>query len=197
MSPAEPSLIPRSDTKTFFDQITMKRLSQLSLCVGAITLLLVLGSGCGYMVGQPYNPTVRTVEVPIFETSSHRRGLDTQLTEAVQKQIQLRTPFRLVKDGGDTKLSGRIVDLRKSVLGETRFDDPRELQINLVLDVVWEDTRSGKVLAQEQYSLAPELVALRSQADFAPEVGQSLATALQQSINQMARQIVGLMESPW
>ena len=149
------------------------------------------------MVGQPYNPTVRTVEVPIFETSSHRRGLDVQLTEAVQKQIQLRTPFRLVKDGGDTRLSGRIIDLRKSVLGETRFDDPRELQINLVLDVVWEDTRSGKVLAQEQYSLAPELVSLRSQADFAPEVGQSLATALQQSINQMARQIVGLMESPW
>ena len=51
--------------------------------------------------GGPYDPQVRTVEVPVFESNSYRRGVDLQLTEAVQKQIQLRTPFRVVKDGGD------------------------------------------------------------------------------------------------
>ena len=167
-----------------------------------LTLSFVTGmtalSGCGgYMIGGPYDQQIRTVEVPIFESTSYRRGLDLQLTEAVQKQIQQRTPFRVVKDGGDTRLTGRIIDLKKSVLGETRNDDPRELQVNLALEVVWEDLRAGKVLAQEQFPLTPGMAALRSQAEFAPEVGQSLATATQQSLNQMARQVVDLMETPW
>jgi hypothetical protein len=33
--------------------------------------------------------------------------------------------------------------------------------------------------------------------NFYPEVGQSINTAQQDSINALARQIVGLMEAPW
>lgn len=154
-------------------------------------------TGCGYMVGGGFDPQVRSVEVPIFETKSFRRGIEVQLTEAVQKQIQLRTPFRVVKCDADTRLSGRVIDLRKSVLGETLQDDAREVQVNLVVEVLWEDLRAGRILAEQQVPIGPELLALRSQADFAPEVGQSLATATQQSINQLARQIVNLMETPW
>ncbi len=163
-----------------------------------LTLIVItVLSGCGYMVGSANDPQIRTVEVPVFETNSFRRGIELQLTEAVQKQIQLRTPFRVVTDGGDTRLTGRIIDVRKSVLGETQFDDPRELQINLALEVVWEDLRAGRVLSQEQIPLAPELTALRAQSEFAPEVGQSLATAMQQAVNRLARQVVDRMEAPW
>lgn len=154
-------------------------------------------AGCGYMVGGGFDPQVRSVEVPMFETSSFRRGMEVQLTEAVQKQIQMRTPFRIVKCDGDTRLSGRVVELRKNVLSETRQDDPREVQVNLAVEVVWEDLRAGRILTQQQVPLGPELIALRSQAAFAPEVGPSLATAMQQSLNQLARQIVNLMETPW
>ena len=174
----------------------MNCVRRILLTLSTVVVITAL-SGCGYMIGGPYDQQIRTVEVPIFESTSYRRGLDLQLTEAVQKQIQQRTPFRVVKDGGDTRLTGRIIDLRKSVLGETRNDDPRELQVNLALEVVWEDLRAGKVLAQEQFPLTPGMAALRSQAEFAPEVGQSLATATQQSLNQMARQVVDLMETPW
>ena len=173
---------------------TLSRRTFLSSWTSATLTAL---SGCGYMVGGGFDPQVRSVEVPMFETSSLRRGIEVQLTEAVQKQIQLRTPFRVVKCDADTRLSGRVVDLRKSVLGETRQDDPREVQVNLVVEVVWEDLRSGRILAEQQVPVGPELLSLRSQAEFAPEVGQSLATAMQQSINQMARQIVNLMETPW
>ncbi len=171
------------------------RRTLLTLSVSAIMAAL---SGCGYMIGVPHDQQIRTVEVPMFESASYRRGLDLQLTEAVQKQIQQRMPFlRIVKDGGDTRLTGRIIDMKKTVLGETRNDDPRELQVNLALEVVWEDLRAGKVLAQEQIPLAPGMAALRAQAEFAPEVGQSLATATQQAMNQMARHVVDLMETPW
>ena len=173
---------------------TVTRRAILSAC--AATALSAF-AGCGYMVGGGFDPGVRTVEVPMFETSSFRRGIEVQLTEAVIKQIQLSTPFRVVKDDADTRLSGRVIDLRKSVLGETRQDDPRELQVNLVVEVVWEDLRAGRILAEQQVPIGPELLSMRSQAEFAPEVGQSLATAMQQSINQLARQIVNRMETPW
>ena len=40
-------------------------------------------------------------------------------------------------------------------------------------------------------------VALLSTASFAPEVGQSRATAEREAVDNMARQIVDLMETPW
>ena len=41
------------------------------------------------------------------------------------------------------------------------------------------------------------MVPLVGRAGFAPEVGQSLATANQQVVNDLAQQIVDMMEMPW
>jgi hypothetical protein len=38
---------------------------------------------------------------------------------------------------------------------------------------------------------------LLGSTSFAPEPGQSMATATQDTVNNLARQIVGLMEVPW
>ncbi|MBM4077483.1 MAG: hypothetical protein FJ267_17795, partial [Planctomycetes bacterium] len=102
-------------------------------------------SGCGYVVGNGFNPDVRTVSVPMFENETFRRGIEAQLTEAVQKEIQQRTPYRLAKGlDADTRLTGRIVRTRKDVLGENRFDDPRELQVSLMIVTKWENLRTGE-----------------------------------------------------
>lgn len=186
---------------TFESSLRLTGLSsawRLLVNVGAMCALYMSLAGCGYVVGTGYQGDVRSVYVPSFTSQSDRRGLEFQLTEAVQKQIQQRTPFRLVKEPmADTRLTGRILDLRKDVLGETAFDDPRELQLSLVVEVTWEDTRSGQILGQRRVALAPDVTQLNAQADFAPEVGHSLATGLQQAINETARQIVDMMETPW
>ena len=163
-----------------------------------ITAALLLCSGCGYIVGGAYAPDIRSVHVPTFTADSYRRGIELQLTEAVQKQIQSRTPYRLT--GGpsaDTRLTGHIVNIRKDVLGETAFDDPRELQFSLAVSVTWEDLRSGLVLARQQIPINPSTMQLVTQADFAPELGHSLATATQDAVDDLAQQIVGMMEAPW
>jgi hypothetical protein len=162
-------------------------------------VVVMLGSlpGCGYMVGNAYGPEIRTVEVPIFENETYRRNIELQLTEAVHKEIQSRTPFRLVPSGGQTRLTGRIVDVRKDVLGETQFDDPRELQLSLFIRVTWEDLRTGQLLGQQEVPLQPDAIPLVGQAELAPEIGQSLATATQDAVDRLARQIVNMMEVPW
>lgn len=153
--------------------------------------------GCGYRMGRGFESKIQSVYVPIFTSQSDRRGLEFQLTEAVQREIQNRTPFLIVDEpSADTKLVGQIVNTRKRVLGETRFDDPRELQISLTVEVRWENLKTGEILAQKRVPLTENEIQLIQRSEFAPEVGQSLATAYQQVINRMAREIVDLMEAP-
>jgi hypothetical protein len=154
--------------------------------------------GCGYTIGNAYQKDIATVYVPIFTNEDYRRGVEFQLTEAVQKQIQQRTPFRLARDEtADTKLTGKIKGIRKSVLGTTADNDPRTLQIQYQVDVTWEDLRTGRILARQNVSIDPDVTHLVATGDFSPEVGQSLATATQTAIDKMARQIVDMMQAPW
>ena len=154
--------------------------------------------GCGYTVGNSFQSEIRSVYVPIFESKQFRRNVEFQLTEAVQKEIKERTPFRLVKEeDADTKLIGRILDVRKGVLGTNRYDDARQLQITFVVECTWQDLRTGEVLAERSVDLPAAVVQFTSNSDFAPEIGQSLATAYQQAIKDMATQIVDMMEKPW
>jgi len=179
-----------------------RRSRRLSTSEAALVVLCLgaggIGSGCGYRFGHAFDPEIRSVHVPIFTSKSPRRNLEFLLTEAVQKRIQDQSRFRLVGEGeSQTVLRGEILDVQKKVLSETRFDDPRELQVGLVARVTWEDVRTGQVLAQREFRLTPAEVQFVSQAEFAPEVGQSLATAYQQVVDRMARDIVEMMETPW
>ncbi len=167
--------------------------------LSALCLVTAVGlSGCGYTVGPAYDGEVRSVYVEPFKSDSYRRYLGVQLTEAIQRQIQTQSPIRLQSEEyADTKLSGRIVGVKKDVLGQSGFDEPRQLELDLRVEVTWEDLRTGELLKTQEVALAPDVINLFSDGDFAPEVGQSLATAYQQALGKMAREIVQMMEAPW
>ena len=163
-----------------------------------LLIMITLLAGCGYTVGNDFRTDIKSVHVPIFDNTTNRRGIEFQLTEYVQKEITKRAQYRLSKGlNADTKLTGKIIGFRKDVLGETAQDDPRELQISLMVQVKWEDIRTGNILAQEELPLSPDAIPMTAQGEFAPELGQSLATALDQAMQGMARKIVNLMETPW
>ena len=173
--------------------VRFRLISLVSLFLGTL-----MATGCGYTVGNDFRQDIKTVAVPIFENKTNRRGIEFQLTEAVQKEITKRSRYRLAKGlEADTRLTGEIIGFRKDVLGETAQDDPRELQISLMVKVRWEDLRTGTLLAEQEMPLSPDQISLTSQAEFAPEIGQSLATAMDDSMHSLARKIVNLMETPW
>jgi lipopolysaccharide assembly LptE-like protein len=167
---------------------------------GALLTLVVLLAGCAtYQIGNRslYPQDVRTVYVPVFDSDSFRRNMGERLTEAVMKEIENKTPYKVVStSNADSILSGRIVGETKRVVAENRYDDPRQLDVNLRIDVSWID-RSGGILYDGCVELPPELVTVSSSATFLPEYGQSVATAHQQAIQRVAEQIVGMMEAPW
>ena len=156
--------------------------------------------GCAsYQVGTRslYRPDIQTVHVQIFASNSYRRFLGEQLTEAVVKEVELKTPYKVVcAADADSRLSGRIVAEWKRVLAEDIDDVPRDIEVDLTVQIRWE-TRHGDLLRQPiDLPLPPEL-RINQVANLIPEGGQSIATAHQHTISKLAEEIVAQMEYPW
>lgn len=175
-------------------QVQRVQIARTALCL----IVVFSVAGCGYNVGPTYDPQIRTVHVPMFTNGTFRRGVEFQLTEAVQNEIKKQTPLQLTSNNNaDTRLTGRIIEIRKDVLGETNNDDPRELQLSLAVEMKWEDLRTGQLITEQRFPIPNAAVPLTATGDFAPELGHSLATAEQRAIDDLARQVVEMMEMPW
>lgn len=162
---------------------------------------VVAGSGCaGYRFGARtlYPPDIQTVYVPVFESDSFRPFLAEFLTEAVAKEIENRTPYKVVgTPEADSVLSGKITTDTKRVIIEDAYDYPRETQINMSVEVTWVDRKGDRVMQPMTMAVPPEIVLLSGDGALVPEFGQSVSTAQLQSIQRLASQIVSLMEMPW
>ncbi|MBM4000627.1 MAG: hypothetical protein FJ297_14010 [Planctomycetes bacterium] len=154
--------------------------------------------GCAaYHWGSPslFYTHVRTIHVPIFESDSYRRNLGEWLTEAVAKEIELRTPYKVVHDpAADSVLRGRIVSERKYTISEDFNDNPRNVGVDLVAEIKWID-RAGNTMLRS--ATVPIDLTLAGSSNFTAEGGQSMLTTQQAVIRQAARQIVSQLEAGW
>jgi len=167
----------------------------------ALSLSLIHFSGCaGYQLGQRslFRPDIRTVHIPVVQSDSYRRYLGERLTEAVVKEVELRTPYKIVAaDTADSVLSIRLVSDSKRILSNNRFSEPRDIETDFFVQASWVDRRGDLIMSHEDVPAAPLLVNLGQQTNFVPEGGQSLVTAQQEAIQKLAQQIVGQMELAW
>ncbi|MDZ7617924.1 MAG: LptE family protein [Patescibacteria group bacterium] len=163
--------------------------------------LLAALSGCAtYQIGNQtlYPAHIETVYVPIIESASFRRNLGERLTEAVMKEIELRTPYKVTGDpNADSVLRCRLVSETKRVVIAGRSGDPTQLQVDFQVEVSWTDRRGAALRQTDCLPLPAEIASVTGNATLTPEVGQSIATAQQEAIQSIAQQIVGMMESPW
>ena len=162
---------------------------------------LVVSAGCaGYRVGTQslYATDVQTVYVPMFQSVSFRRNLGERLTEAVVKEINLKTPYKVVANPpADTILTGRIVGEHKRTVIPSTVGGQREAEVLLRAEVTWIDNRGNVIGQTGPIPLAPEAALINDSASVIPEYGQSIATGQQQAIQRVAEQIVAMMEAPW
>jgi hypothetical protein len=178
----------------------MKRWDNLS----RLMLLCMLPSltGCAaYQVGSEtlYAPDVHTVYVPIIESESFRRGLGELLTEAVIKEIESTSTFKVVGNpNADSVLTAHLVADDRNVLVENAFDTPRVMETTMVVEVTWLNNRRIPIApVQLTIPMPPELVGMTGTSALLAEAGQSVASAQTQAIERLAKQIVGTMEEPW
>src|SRR5687768_11387625 len=128
---------------------------------GVVIALVMMLSGCGYKGGADsegyqwsslYRQDVRTVAVPIFTTRSFDRGAEFNLSQAVVKQIEATTPYKVVpRERADTILEGQVVDVQVGTLStDTDAAVPQEQMLGLTIDFTWKDLRSGRILVERR-----------------------------------------------
>jgi hypothetical protein len=155
--------------------------------------LLTAAPGCGYSFRAPYDKSVRTVYVPIFRCQTFRREINYQITELVMKEIERRTPYKVVSspEGADTILEGTIQATDKNVVVENPDNLPRQLNTSMTVSVNW----THNPPTAEEKKRGPTVVA--EVVNFAPEIGETTETAFYRTCQNIATQIVDMMETPW
>ena len=154
---------------------------------------LLLPGCAGWQIGNRslYRPDIATVHVPIVRSDSYRRNLGERLTEMIVKEIELKTPYKVVDAASaDSVLAVRIASESKKVLSETRNDDVRDMETDFFVQMSWSDRRGDLISGGGRHPYAPLLVNNCEQENFVPEGGQSLTTAQQATSSRGRRRCI-------
>ena len=158
--------------------------------VGMVVMAALMMAACGYTTRPLYSPAYRTVAVPIFANKSFRREWEFRLTEAVAKNIEARTPYKVApRDKADTILTGEIIDDPENVLTRRLGTNlPRETQVTVLVNFTWKD-RTGRVLVERKdfNRSATEIM----------QLGEREEDAEQMAIERLAAAIVDQMQAEW
>ncbi|RUL86193.1 LPS assembly lipoprotein LptE [Tautonia sociabilis] len=164
------------------------------LIVAIACLAAASGAGCGYSLRAPFDESIRTVYVPVFRSFSFREDVNLMLTEAVIKEIERRTPYKVVdsREEADTILSGTVLFTTKYTTVVNPNNLPRQIFADMTVEVSWEDVRDGGDPEKD-----PPVVRFSQSVPFFPEPGETAFLAYQEAIRRAAVDIVNMMEEPW
>lgn len=173
----------------------MKAMALLS----AALLVPGLVSGCasdptvGYAATGLFREDLRTVAVPIFQNATYRRALEFELTDALIKEIEARTPYKVTTRGSaDSILLGTIREVRTSQLSKSRTTGlSEEVIVGVTIEFEWRDLRDNQTLVARQ-SFVGHGLSLPSRPN-----AESIELGRFSAVQQLARDIVHEMRSEW
>lgn len=207
----------------------ISRIVVAGLLTGFAGLLAGCASGghlnfFGYTTVPTYDDAIRTVYVPIFENVSFRRGLEFDLTRAVVREIEAKTPYKVVncRAEADTELTGKVINRRKALINQNQLGEVRDAEVYLAVELQWRDLRPGHLgeflskaddnnrrdmrdplfpgrddpnMPQNlRHSKDPHTILVQPTTHFIPELGGSVTSAEKQLVDRLAVQIVSMME---
>jgi hypothetical protein len=130
------------------------------LAIGALALLLPACEGggnftipfLGYTTKPNYDMRYKTIYVPTFKNLTFYRGLEFDVTKALVREIEMKTPYKVISDrsSADTELKGTIISLTKSLLNRNQLNEVREAQTVMTCTIVWRDLHTGEVLSAQR-----------------------------------------------
>lgn len=168
--------------------------------VASIALLLLLPlATCasdprqGYAWSSSFDTSIRSVAAPMWQNETFHHGLEARITEAVVKEIQRATPWRVAPVGeADTTLTGTLqrVEIRRLSTGRVS-GLAEEISVELTIDYTWKSGRTGKTLASRK--------GLRVVESFVPAlgVGERIEVGETAAVDAVARAVVNSMRSGW
>ena len=185
-------MLNRSDTspRMFDTQNKSWVLLRALLQVIGLTLLLhnigcASDSSSGYASGALYSKKYRTVAVPIFKNSSPDRAIPFQLEDALVKEFESTTPYKITAEGrADTILRGTISSVDLSMLTE-------EMALKVTVNFEWIDMKTGKpIISRADFQSSAVFVASLPN-------NQPIDLARFAVAQQLARDIVASLQGEW
>ena len=156
-------------------------------------------SGCSTDPAKGYSSTplfrgdISTVAVPILENKTVVRDVEFQLTDALIKEIESRTPYKVTPGGdADTIVLGQIRDVQLDQLSKSRLTGlSEEVILSVTIDFVWKDNRNGKTIVERRSYAGHGLFVPSNPSSEPIELGRFAA------VEHLARDIVNEMRSEW
>jgi hypothetical protein len=130
-----------------------KLLARYSLALLPALLLPACHDGhlnvLGYTTKPNYDTSIKTVRVNIFENHTAYRNLEIELQQALVREIQKETNYKIVglDCSADSEISGLIRGYDKNIFNRTQQNETREAETVLTVELVWKDLRSGEILS--------------------------------------------------
>jgi hypothetical protein len=166
-----------------------------------LVLCAALGqaSGCasdparGYVAASAFPADISSVAVPIFENETFHREVEFELADALVKEIERRTPYKVTAAArADSILVGTIRSVELRPLSRSRQTGlGEEVLLSVTVDFRWSDRRTDAVLAERRSFTAQGLFVPSRPSREPIEVGSFSAA------EQLARDIVDAMQSRW
>ena len=159
-----------------------------------MVLVLTTASGCGYSQQEIYPDHVQTVAIPLFENRTFYQGVEFDLTEALVKEIELRTPYKVIsnENAADTRLAGTVRAIEQAQLRRRRPGGlPQEMEVTVTVDFEWRDLQTQDILAG-----APGLAEVGTYLPSDP-VSEPFEIAQHDAVEKLAAAIVSRLQSDW
>jgi len=171
------------------------RTSILTTIVGVALLAPACASDPtkGYSFSSAHREDISTIAIPVFENQTYAHGLETDLTDAVIKEIHRATPWRVTPiDRADTTLRGVITSAEMRSLRKNPDSGlVQELAYVITVSFEWQDNRTGRALVSRRGFKAGETFVPAYGAEEKLQFGQAATS------DQLARDIVASLRSAW
>lgn len=192
-------IVPHPTASGLSSDRVRPNVARLAVAATAFAVGALAFGGCssdprsGYAFESAHDATIRTVSVPMFQNPTFARGLEVELTDAIVKEIQRSTPWRVTRDeSANAILSGTLTDQRLRRLSTGRNSGlVQEMQVQLTVDFDFKDRRTGKTLVSRRSFAAADT--------FIPStgIGERIEAGQRSAIERLARDIVAELRSAW
>lgn len=147
----------------------------------------------GYSAASIYPTGIRTVAIPIFKSDSYTRDIEFMVTDALIKEVEARTPYKVVPSSrADTIILGHVREVELDQLSKSRLTGlSEEVIVSVTIDFLWKDQRTGKPLVERRAFTANALFVPSRPSSEPIEIGQFAAA------QELARDVVSELQAEW
>lgn len=169
---------------------------RLSLALFLCALHCICIGGCGGPNGYSDEPMfpekIASVYVEMFENETFWRGIEYDVTDALDKRIEVESPYKIIssRNQADSVLSGQLVSVGQSLLSlERQTGRALEKEVELTANISWKNLETGEFLIENE--------SVSAAGSYSELQNQSFKYASRLAANNLATKIVELMEKQW